>query len=103
MKYLNSAVFVLGVLSFVSLIGFFLALHDIGHDYASPEVWIRAGQVLPQWYSPVNRCPLEWGMLQVGFVLILSFHILLFVKIFKTERSKSMNFNYDSRSSSFDK
>jgi hypothetical protein len=103
MKYLNSAVFVLGILSFVSLIGFYLALHDIWHDYASPEVWARAGQVLPQWYSPGNRCPGEWGMMQVGFVLILSFHILLFVRMIKTARSSAMNFTHDSRSSSFDK
>jgi hypothetical protein len=75
---LDAAVIVFGFLSFISLVGYFLALHDIWHDFASPEVWARAGQALPEWYSSVNRCPLEWGMLQAGFCLMLIFHILLF-------------------------
>lgn len=102
MKYLNSAIFIFGILSFVSLIGFYLALHDIWHDYASPEVWARAGQVPPDWYSSVNGCPVEWGMMQVGLVIILSFHILLFVRMIKTARSRPMNSTCESRSSSFD-
>jgi hypothetical protein len=77
---LNTAVVVLGILSFVSLAGYFLALHDIWHDYASPEVWTRAGQVLPDWYSPVNRCPGEWAMCTVGFLLMLAFHAALFAR-----------------------
>ncbi len=83
MKYLNAAIAVLGVCSFLSLIGFYLALHDIWHDYASPDVWIRAGQQLPAWYSAGNRCPLEWGMMQAGFLFLLAFHILLFVRLMK--------------------
>jgi hypothetical protein len=78
--WLDAAVTVSGFLSFMSLVAFFLAGHDIWHDYASPEVWARAGQDLPSWYSPVNRCPLEWGVMQAGFLLILAFHILLFIR-----------------------
>jgi hypothetical protein len=78
--WLDAAVLISGFLSFMSLIAFFLAGHDIWHDYASPEVWARAGQNLPDWYSPVNRCPLEWGFMQAGFLLILAFHVLLFVR-----------------------
>jgi len=78
-QWMDTTIVILGALSFLSLIGFYLALSDIGHDYASPEVWARAGQPLPDWYSPVNRCPLEWRVLQVGFLLMLSFHVLLFV------------------------
>jgi hypothetical protein len=85
-KLLNPAIFGLGFLSFASLVFYFLALHDIWHDYASPEVWTRAGQTLPAWYSPVNRCPQEWGMLQIGFLLILAFHILLFVRLVSRQR-----------------
>jgi hypothetical protein len=80
-SWLDRAVPILGVLSFLSLIGFFLALHDIWHDYASPEVWARAGQTLPHWYSPVNRTPGEWGMLQLGFCSILLFHALVLIKL----------------------
>jgi hypothetical protein len=43
-------------------------------------VWARAGQALPSWYSPYNRTPGEWGMMQVGYVLIVIFHVLLFVR-----------------------
>jgi hypothetical protein len=78
--WLDTAVGIFGPLSFLSLIGFFLAGHDIWHDYASPEVWARAGQALPTWYSPGNRTPLEWGMMQVGFLIVLAFHVLLFAR-----------------------
>lgn len=79
-RWLDTAVVVLGTLSFLSLIGFFLALHDIWHDYASPEVWARAGQALPPWYSPYNRTPVEWGMMQVGFLIVVAFHFVLFAR-----------------------
>ncbi len=79
-KWLDAAIWIFGILSFLSLIVFFLALTDIWHDYASPEVFARAGQALPDWYSQFNRCLLEWRVLQVGFVLMVVFHILLFVR-----------------------
>ena len=79
-RWVDAAVAILAPFSVLSLIGFFLAGHDIYHDYASPEVWARAGQPLPAWYSPLNRTPLEWGMMQVGFVVIVAFHTLLFAR-----------------------
>ena len=79
-RWIDLAIAVLGPLSFLSLVGYFLALHDIWHDYASPEVWARAGQMLPSWYSPGNRTPGEWGMCQVGFVVLVAFHVLLFAR-----------------------
>lgn len=88
-QLLDSVIFIVGILSFASLFFYYAALHDIWHDYASPEVWVRAGQTLPAWYSPVNRCPLEWGFLQVGFLLMLTFHILLFVKLVGRQRGNA--------------
>lgn len=85
MKYLNSAISILGVFSFLSLLAFYGALHDIWHDYASSEVWAHAGQPLPEWYATVNRCPLEWGVVQVGFLFVLAFHVLFFVRIIKSQ------------------
>ena len=79
-RFVDAAVTVLAPLSVLSLIGFFLAGHDIYHDYASPEVWARAGQPLPAWYADFNRTPLEWGMMQVGFVVIVAFHAVLFAR-----------------------
>ena len=67
-KWLDAAIWVFGILSFLSLIAFFLALTDIWHDYASPEVFARAGQSLPDWYSQSIRTMPEWRVLQVGFV-----------------------------------
>ncbi len=79
-QWMDLAVTVFGTLSFLSLVGYFLALHDIWWDYASPAVWERAGQSLPAWYDPVNRCPAEWGFLQIGFLFMLGFHILLLAR-----------------------
>lgn len=79
-RWIDAAVAILAPFSVLSLIGIFLAGHDIYQDYASPEVWARAGQPLPAWYSPWNRTPLEWGMMQVGFVVIVAFHVLLFAR-----------------------
>ena len=76
---LSSAVIVLGVLSFLSLVFYFLALHDIYHDYASPEILSRAAiTAVPGWAS----CSLEWGILQAGFLLMIAFHVLFFIALF---------------------
>lgn len=88
-KWLDSTVLVFGVLSFLSLIAFFLALTDIWHDYASPDVFARAGQALPDWYSQFNRCLLEWRFLQIGFALMLVFHILLIVRWLSGRRDQN--------------
>ncbi len=79
-QWMDLAVAVFGALSFLSLICYFLALHDIWWDYASPAVWERAGQSLPAWYDPGNRCPGEWGVLQIGFLFMLGFHILVLAR-----------------------
>ena len=85
-QWMDLAAVIFGALSFLSLIFYYLALHDIWHDYASPEVWSRAGQNLPAWYDPVNRCPMEWGILQIGFLLMLGFHILLAARLIFTRQ-----------------
>jgi hypothetical protein len=79
-RWVDATVAILAPFSVLSVIGVFLAGHDIYHDYASSEVWARAGQPLPAWYSPGNRTPLEWSMMQVGFVVIVAFHVLLFAR-----------------------
>ncbi len=90
-KTLDSLVVVFGMLSLVSLVLYFLALHDIWHDYASPEVWLRAGQAIPYWYSPVNRCPLEWAMLSLGFLPIAVFHVLFFTRLVRSALSETLH------------
>ena len=74
-ELLSSVVIALGCLSFLSLLFYFLALHDIYHDYASPEILSKAAiSTAPGWAS----CSLEWGILQAGFLLMLVFHVLFF-------------------------
>ena len=98
MKYLSEAIRILGVLSFLSLVGFYLALHDIWHEYASPEVWTRAGHPLPEGMSPVPGCAPEWMIMQVGFVLIATFHILLFVRFLKRLSTPTSDFGQTANS-----
>ncbi len=86
-RWVEAAVAIVGPFSFLSLIGIFLAGHDIYHDYASPEVWARAGQALPGWYAPFNRTPLEWNMMQVGFLVVVAFHVLLFARYLMRTRT----------------
>ncbi len=86
-RWVDAAVPILAPFSALSLLGFSLAGHDIYHDYASPEVWARAGQPLPTWYADFNRTPLEWGMMQVGFVVIVAFHALLFAQFLMRTRT----------------
>ncbi len=79
--FINAAVAIFGILSFLSLVASFAALSDIGRDYASPEVWARAGEDLPAWYSPdVNPCPGEWKAVQISFLILIMFHFLLFTR-----------------------
>jgi hypothetical protein len=40
-RWIDAAVAILAPFSVLSLIGIFLAGHDIYQDYASPEVWAR--------------------------------------------------------------
>jgi hypothetical protein len=77
---LSEAAPIFGALSSLGLVGIFLACQDIWHDFASPEVWARAGHPIPAWYSPVNRCILEWRVMRAGFILILLFHLLLILR-----------------------
>ena len=86
-RWLDRAIVIFGGLSFASLIMYYLALHDIWHDYASAEVWARAGTALPSWYDPVSRCLGEWSVLQVGFPLMMIFHILLFARRMQGRKS----------------
>lgn len=79
--WLDAAVVVGGVCSPVGLLGIFLATHDIFHDYASPTLWARVGERLPEWYSPLSATPLEWGFVQVGLVMVLGFHAALFARL----------------------
>jgi hypothetical protein len=85
--WLDTAVVVGGIASVSSVIGIYLATHDIFHDYASPALWMRAGATLPEWYSPFSATPLEWGMVQVGIVMIFGFHAALFVRLVTRLRS----------------
>jgi hypothetical protein len=69
----------LGIVSLVCLVGCFMALQDIYHDYASPEVLRNhpgiAAESLPRW----TTCDLEWGVIRLGFLPMLLFHVAFLV------------------------
>jgi hypothetical protein len=81
---MRAALVILGLLSLVSLVFMFLALSDIQKDFASPQVFLRAGQPLPAWYvQNVNTCPLEWRVLQIGWATTLLFNLGFFINLMR--------------------
>ena len=72
---------VLGMVSLLSLVGYYLALHDILRDYASTKVLQEqaglAAGALPDW----TACSLEWRVIGVGFWPMLLFHIAFLLNI----------------------
>ena len=69
-KILVRIAFVAIILSFLCLIAFYLALHDIFHDYASAKVIrenLSAVAALPVW----TACTLEWKVVGICFWLLV--------------------------------
>lgn len=68
----------LGVVSFLCLVGYYLALHDIFRDYVSREVLqnlrIASAEAIPQW----TACAGEWRLLGMAFWPMLLFHVIFF-------------------------
>lgn len=80
-KLTSKTTVVLGVLSLVCLVGYYLALHDISHDHASPKMLheqakLMSGQV-PEW----TACPLEWRIISIGFWPMLVFHMVFLASL----------------------
>jgi hypothetical protein len=69
----------LGVLSFLCLVGYYLALHDIFFDYVSPKVLYDHGLTpgLPAW----TLCPGEWQVVSIGLWTMVAFHVMLLVTL----------------------
>ena len=82
-QFLSFVTFGLGAVSLLCLAAYFLALHDISKDYASPETWHRQGLDLPAWLPEWAACPGEWQIVRFGFWPILGFHLLFFVSFFR--------------------
>lgn len=80
-KAVGTAMTALGLISLLCLVAYFLALHDIYHDYASPSVLeahtTLSSDALPEWTS----CPLEWSVIRFAFWPMLLFHILSLIGI----------------------
>lgn len=78
-RMLRSITVILGIVSFLCLGGYWLALHDIRHDYASHETWTSEGMKIPQWLPPWRSCPAEWAIASIGFWPMLAFHVFFFL------------------------
>ncbi len=75
-KLLNLISLIMAVVTIVLLVGFYLALHDIYRDYASPlvleeQTGLEFG-TLPEW----TECRLEWRFVTIGFWLVLLSQII---------------------------
>jgi hypothetical protein len=80
-KVLNGAICLFGVLSPATLFTVWATSHDIWNDYVSAALYSKPGRTLPGWYdSNVNSCHGEWNALSIAFLVILVFHVLLFVR-----------------------
>jgi len=78
---------VAGILSALCLIAFYLALHDIFHDYASATV-IRenasAAVTLPEW----TACALEWKVVGICFWLMVVLHAIFLAGLITNRNRK---------------
>ena len=86
---MGKATAALGILSLLTLVGYYLALHDILRDYASPKVLqeqagVAAG-TLPDW----TACSLEWRVVSIGFWFMLLFHIAFLLSVGWRAKSRS--------------
>ena len=89
-KLITTTTAVLGILSLLCLVGCYLALHDIFHDYASPKVLQEQAQLAPGTLPDWTACPLEWRVVGIGFWLMLAFHIAFLVS-FVSRQNKPLN------------
>jgi len=72
---------IMGMVSLLCLVGYFLALHDISHDYASPETWVREGRSVPAWLPDWASCSGEWRMTIWGYIPMLMFHLAFLLTV----------------------
>lgn len=80
-KAVGTAMAALGIVSLLCLVAYFLALHDIHHDYASPEVLKEQTTLGPDALPAWTSCPLEWRVIRFAFWPMLLFHILSLIGI----------------------
>jgi hypothetical protein len=85
----TTATAVLGILSLVCLFGYYLALHDIYYDYASPSVLQEQAKIAPESLPDWTACPLEWRVVGIGFWLMLAFHVMFLATFFWQAKRRS--------------
>lgn len=82
LQILTAATVLMGIVSFLCLLGYFLALHDIYQDYASPRVLYEQADISPKTLADWIACPLEWNMIRSGYWPMLVFHFMALLTIF---------------------
>ena len=78
---------VAGILSALCLGAYYLALHDIFHDYASAKVIqenVSASKSLPDW----TACSLEWKVVGICFWPMVAFHAIFLVFLITNRNRK---------------
>jgi hypothetical protein len=71
-KRLLGVTLILGIVSFLILIFYFLALTDIWHENGSPDVWHGQGPAA-----------VEWKFISITYWPMLLFHIVFFIAAYK--------------------
>jgi hypothetical protein len=76
-----------GALSALCLVAYYLALHDIFHDYVSAKVIqenVSGSLSLPAW----SACSLEWKIVGICFWPMVGFHAILLVGLIRSRREE---------------
>ncbi len=76
-KRLCGVTFVLGIVSFLILIFYFLALTDIWHENGSPDIWHGQGPAA-----------VEWKFISIAYWPMLLFHVVFFITAYKLMKSQ---------------
>lgn len=80
-RLITTATAILGTLSLICLIGYYLALHDSFNDYVSPKMLQHQAALAPGGLPEWTACPLEWRIIGLGFWPMLAFHVLFLVSL----------------------
>jgi len=90
LQIFTAATVLVGILSLLCLLGYFLVLHDIYKDYASPGVLYEQASISPETLPDWTACPTEWSMLRIGFWPMLAFHVMALATLALLARNKGL-------------
>jgi disulfide bond formation protein DsbB len=76
-KLVFTATAVMGIVSFLIVIVFYGALHDIWHEIGRPDIWHGQGPAA-----------FEWRLIAIAYWPMLLFHVLFLVSLWHFKKDK---------------